>query len=42
MLLHQNVEGGLGGAELPAPQSVLMKLVVDGVRRHVRRLVALR
>jgi putative OPT family oligopeptide transporter len=31
MLLNQNVEGGLGGAELPAPQSVLMKLVVDGV-----------
>jgi putative OPT family oligopeptide transporter len=31
MLLHQNVEGGLGGAELPAPQSVLMKLVIDGV-----------
>jgi len=31
MLLHANVEGGLGGAELPAPQSVLMKLVIDGV-----------
>ncbi|UCD36959.1 MAG: oligopeptide transporter, OPT family [Fidelibacterota bacterium] len=31
MLLHQTVEGGLGGAELPAPQSVLMKLVIDGV-----------
>jgi len=31
MLLNQNVEGGLGGAELPAPQSVLMKLVIDGV-----------
>lgn len=31
MLLHQNVEGGLGGPELPAPQSVLMKLVIDGV-----------
>lgn len=30
-LLHNNVEGGLGGAELPAPQAVLMKLVVDGV-----------
>jgi uncharacterized oligopeptide transporter (OPT) family protein len=30
-LLHQNVEGGLGGAELPAPQAVLMKLVIDGV-----------
>jgi putative OPT family oligopeptide transporter len=31
ILLHQNVEGGLGGAELPAPQAVLMKLVIDGV-----------
>jgi putative OPT family oligopeptide transporter len=31
MMLHQNVEGGLGGAELPAPQAVLMKLVIDGV-----------
>jgi len=31
MLLHSSVEGGLGGAELPAPQSVLMKLVIDGV-----------
>ncbi len=31
MLLHQNIEGGLGGPELPAPQSVLMKLVIDGV-----------
>lgn len=31
MLLHGNVEGGLGGEELPAPQSVLMKLVIDGV-----------
>jgi putative OPT family oligopeptide transporter len=31
MLLHQSVEGGLGGAELPAPQAVLMKLVIDGV-----------
>jgi putative OPT family oligopeptide transporter len=30
-LLHNNIEGGLGGAELPAPQAVLMKLVVDGV-----------
>ena len=29
--LHKATEGGLGGAELPAPQSVLMKLVVDGV-----------
>lgn len=31
ILLHRHVEGGLGGAELPAPQAVLMKLVVDGV-----------
>lgn len=31
MLLDRSVEGGLGGAELPAPQAVLMKLVVDGV-----------
>ena len=31
MMLDQNVEGGLGGPELPAPQSVLMKLVIDGV-----------
>lgn len=31
MLLHQNTEGGLGGSELPAPQAVLMKLVIDGV-----------
>ncbi len=31
MLLNDNVAGGLGGEELPAPQSVLMKLVVDGV-----------
>ena len=31
MLLDRNVEGGLGGAELPAPQAVLMKLVIDGV-----------
>jgi putative OPT family oligopeptide transporter len=31
MLLNSNVEGGLGGAELPAPQAVLMKLVIDGV-----------
>ncbi len=31
MLLHANVEGGLGGPELPAPQAVLMKLVIDGV-----------
>ena len=31
ILLHQSVEGGLGGPELPAPQGVLMKLVIDGV-----------
>ncbi len=31
MMLHQNVAGGLGGEELPAPQAVLMKLVIDGV-----------
>jgi len=31
MLLHQNTEGGLGGSDLPAPQAVLMKLVIDGV-----------
>ncbi len=31
MLLHQGVPGGLGGEELPAPQAVLMKLVIDGV-----------
>jgi len=31
MMLDRNVEGGLGGPELPAPQSVLMKLVIDGV-----------
>ncbi len=31
MLLHGTVAGGLGGPELPAPQSVLMKLVIDGV-----------
>jgi putative OPT family oligopeptide transporter len=31
MLLHKNVAGGLGGEELPAPQAVLMKLVIDGV-----------
>ena len=30
-LLYQNVAGGLGGEELPAPQAVLMKLVIDGV-----------
>ncbi len=31
MMLNNNVEGGLGGEELPAPQAVLMKLVIDGV-----------
>jgi putative OPT family oligopeptide transporter len=31
MMLNANVDGGLGGPELPAPQSVLMKLVIDGV-----------
>lgn len=31
MLLHRSVEGGLGGPQLPAPQSALMKLVIDGV-----------
>jgi putative OPT family oligopeptide transporter len=31
IMLNQNVEGGLGGVELPAPQAVLMKLVIDGV-----------
>jgi len=31
MLLNDSVEGGLGGKDLPAPQSVLMKLVIDGV-----------
>ena len=31
IMLNQNVEGGLGGPELPAPQAVLMKLVIDGV-----------
>jgi len=30
-LLNQGTPGGLGGAELPAPQAVLMKLVIDGV-----------
>jgi putative OPT family oligopeptide transporter len=29
--LHQSVEGGLGGEELPAPQGVLMGLIIDGV-----------
>lgn len=31
MMLNSNVEGGLGGPELPAPQAMLMKLVIDGV-----------
>ena len=31
MLLHRSVEGGLGGPELPAPQAMLMKVVIDGV-----------
>lgn len=31
MMLDRTVQGGLGGAELPAPQAVLMKLVIDGV-----------
>lgn len=31
MLLNSAVEGGLGGPELPAPQGVLMRLVIDGV-----------
>ena len=31
MLLNRGVPGGLGGEELPAPQAVLMKLVIDGV-----------
>ena len=31
IMLNQNVPGGLGGEELPAPQAVLMKLVIDGV-----------
>ncbi len=31
ILLNDSVPGGLGGAELPAPQAVLMKLVIDGV-----------
>ncbi len=30
-LLDRSVEGGLGGSQLPAPQGVLMKLVIDGV-----------
>jgi putative OPT family oligopeptide transporter len=31
LLLNQGTPGGLGGEELPAPQAVLMKLVIDGV-----------
>ncbi|MEM1203920.1 MAG: oligopeptide transporter, OPT family [Acidobacteriota bacterium] len=31
MMLDRTVEGGLGGEELPAPQAMLMKLVIDGV-----------
>jgi putative OPT family oligopeptide transporter len=31
LLLNGSVEGGLGGAELPAPQAMLMKVVIDGV-----------
>jgi putative OPT family oligopeptide transporter len=31
ILLNQGTPGGLGGPELPAPQAVLMKLVIDGV-----------
>jgi len=31
MVLNQGTPGGLGGPELPAPQAVLMKLVIDGV-----------
>lgn len=31
LLLHGSVEGGLGGPELPAPQAMLMKVVIDGV-----------
>jgi len=31
IILHQGTPGGLGGEELPAPQAVLMKLVIDGV-----------
>ena len=31
MLLQNNVPGGLGGPELPAPQATLMALVIDGV-----------
>jgi putative OPT family oligopeptide transporter len=31
MMLDRNTTGGLGGEALPAPQAVLMKLVIDGV-----------
>ncbi len=31
IVLNSGTPGGLGGPELPAPQAVLMKLVVDGV-----------
>ncbi|MBW1877574.1 MAG: oligopeptide transporter, OPT family [Deltaproteobacteria bacterium] len=31
IILDQGTPGGLGGEELPAPQAVLMKLVIDGV-----------
>ncbi len=31
ILLNEGTPGGLGGEELPAPQAVLMKLVIDGV-----------
>lgn len=31
MMLHRTAPGGLGGPELPAPQAMLMKLVIDGV-----------
>lgn len=31
IVLNNGTPGGLGGPELPAPQAVLMKLVVDGV-----------
>ncbi len=30
-VLHRTAEGGLGGEDLPAPQGVLMKLIIDGV-----------
>jgi putative OPT family oligopeptide transporter len=31
IMLDRGVPGGLGGRELPAPQAVLMRLVIDGV-----------